>query len=184
MENKLMIKLVVGTEALFFVALIFGYVYFAFKPGYDPRVLRLLHTRSTGIFSLFLFSSSFTFWRAAVNFDKGKPSRLKVWLAITIALGCLFLFGQGREYFNLFRENLTISSNLFGTSFFTLTGFHGLHVFIGLIMLSIVLLLAFLGDLDRPGSSVIETVGIYWHFVDVVWFFVFSLVYVLPHFLK
>lgn len=184
MDNKLMIKLVVGTEALFFVVLIFGYVYFAFNPGYSPQALRLLNIRSTGMFSLFLFSSSFTYWRAEVNFDKGKLFRLKVWLTITILLGCLFLFGQGREYFNLFRENLIVSSNLFGTSFFTLTGFHGLHVFIGLIMLSIVLLLAFLGDFDRPGSSVIETVGIYWHFVDIVWFFVFSMVYVLPHFLK
>lgn len=179
-----MIKLVVGTEALFFIALIFGYIYFAFKPGYDSATLSLLNIKSTGIFSLSLFSSSYTFWRAEINYKKGRINRLKIWLSITILLGCIFLFGQGKEYFDLFHKNLTISSNLFGTSFFTLTGFHGLHVFIGLIILSILLTLILLGDFDRPGSSVIETVGIYWHFVDIVWVFVFSLVYILPYFLN
>jgi heme/copper-type cytochrome/quinol oxidase subunit 3 len=73
---------------------------------------------------------------------------------------------------------------VFGTSFFALTGFHGLHVFIGLIILSIILLLAFLGDFNNPSSKVIGTVAIYWHFVDAVWIVVFSVVYVLPLFTK
>lgn len=179
-----MMKLVIGTESIFFLSLIFAYIYFYVRPGYDPRYVSLLDLKTTGIFSVLLFSSSFTFWRAEHNFNKGNSGRLKVWLLVTILLGTVFLFGQGKEYWHLIHEQLTISKNIFGTSFFTLTGFHGLHVFIGLIILSILLLLAFLGDFDSPGSTVIGTIGLYWHFVDAIWLVVFSLVYVLPHFIK
>ena len=177
-------KLLIATEALFFISLIIAFVYFAFRPGYDERSIRLLDLKTTGTFSILLFSSSFTFWRAEVNFDKGRPKGLKIWLLLTILLGGIFLFGQGKEYWRLIHEQLTISSNLFGTSFFTLTGFHGFHVFVGLVILSIILALAFLGDFDNPGSPALRTVGLYWHFVDIVWLFVFSIVYVLPHFFK
>lgn len=181
MENKLMMKLVIGTEAIFFLSLMLGYVYFYVRPGYDAKSIGLLDLKSTGLFSLLLFSSSFTFWRAERNFKQGNTGRLKAWLALTILLGAVFLFGQGKEYLRLIHQQLTISKDIFGTSFFTLTGFHGLHMIIGLILLSVVLLLAFWGDFDEPGSSVISTAGLYWHFVDAVWLVVFSLIYVLPH---
>jgi heme/copper-type cytochrome/quinol oxidase subunit 3 len=181
MENKLMIKLVVGTEAMFFLALIMAYVYFSFLPGFSPGQTDQLDIRSTGIFSVFLFSSSFTFWRAEMNFKKGKMGRLKGWLLLTLLFGLVFLVGQGTEYARLLSQKVSIGSSLFGTGFFTLTGFHGLHVFAGLVVISIVTTLTFLGDYDRSTSSVFGTVGIYWHFVDIVWFFVFLIVYVLPH---
>ncbi|MBF9254046.1 heme-copper oxidase subunit III [Pontibacter sp. 172403-2] len=180
MENRLMMFLVIGTEAIFFLSLIFAFVYFAFEPGYDNHTWQLLNIKSTGIFSVLLFASSFTFWRAEKSYKKGEVKRLKRWLFATIGLGTVFLFGQGREYWSLLHEDLTISKNNFGTSFYTLTGFHGLHVFIGLVILAIVLKLAAAGDFDEPDSSVINTVGIYWHFVDVVWLVVFTVVYVLP----
>ncbi|WP_439883307.1 cytochrome c oxidase subunit 3 [Pontibacter sp. MBLB2868] len=183
MENKLMMYLVIGTEAIFFLSLLFGFVYFAFEPGYDSQAWQMLNLKSTGIFSVLLFSSSFTFWRAEKNYRKGEVKHLKRWLFATIVLGVVFLLGQGKEYWSLLHENLTISKNTFGTSFYTITGFHGLHVLIGLIILGIVLKLAAAGDFDRPGSSVISTVGIYWHFVDVVWLVVFTVVYVLPRLL-
>jgi heme/copper-type cytochrome/quinol oxidase subunit 3 len=176
-----MIKLVVGTEAMFFLALIMAYLYFSLTPGFTPRQAGHLDIRSTAIFSAFLFSSSFTFWRAETNFNKGNIGRLKIWLLLTLVSGIVFLVGQGTEYARLLRENVSISSSLFGTSFFTLTGFHGLHVFAGLIVISIVTGLTFIGDYDRSPSSVFGTVGIYWHFVDIVWLFVFLIVYVLPH---
>jgi heme/copper-type cytochrome/quinol oxidase subunit 3 len=184
MDNKLMIKLVVGTEAMFFLALIMAYLYFSLRPGFNSHQAGQLDIRSTAIFSAFLFSSSFTFWRAETNFKKGEMTHLKGWLLLTLVLGLVFLFGQGTEYARLLRENVSISSSLFGTGFFTLTGFHGLHVFAGLVVISIITALTFMGDYDRSTSSVFGTVGIYWHFVDIVWLFVFLIVYVLPHFHK
>jgi heme/copper-type cytochrome/quinol oxidase subunit 3 len=181
MENKLLIKLIVGTEAMFFLALIMAFVYFSFTPDFKSHQLLNLDLKTTGIFSVLLFSSSFTYWRAEINYHKGEIKRFKFWLIVTILLGAVFLFGQGREYLSLLTSHITVSSSIFGTSFFTLTGFHGLHVFVGLIVIGIVTCLAFLGDYDGKKSSVIGTVGIYWHFVDIVWAVVFLIVYILPH---
>jgi heme/copper-type cytochrome/quinol oxidase subunit 3 len=179
-----MIRLVVGTEAMFFLALIMAYVYFSLTPGFTPQQADLLDLRSTTIFSAFLFSSSFTFWRAETNFKKGNMTRLKGWLLLTLALGLIFLIGQGTEYARLLRDNVSIGSSLFGTSFFTLTGFHGLHVFAGLLVIAIITGLTFAGDYNGSASSVFATVGIYWHFVDIVWLFLFLIVYLLPHLQK
>ena len=96
---------------------------------------------------------------------------------VTILLGAIFLFGQGMEWSALIKKNVTISSGLFGTTFFTLTGFHGFHVFVGLIMLSVLLGLALAGDFRNQQSSAVETVSLYWHFVDAVWIVIFSIVY-------
>lgn len=182
MENKTMMKLVVGTEAMFFVSLIMAFIYMAFKSGFEPYEVSQLDIKTTGIFTLILFSSSFTFWMAEKKYAKGNVKSLKIWLAATILLGIIFLFGQGKEYVRLINENITLSGSVFGTSFYALTGFHGLHVLIGLIILSIILVLVFAGDFNNPSSNLISTVGIYWHFVDIVWAFVFTVVYVLPKF--
>jgi heme/copper-type cytochrome/quinol oxidase subunit 3 len=181
MENKLMIKLIVGTEAMFFLALIMAFVYFSFTPDFRSHQLLNLDVKQTCIFSLLLFCSSFTYWRAEANYHKGEMKRLKIWLLVTMVLGAIFLFGQGREYMNLLNSHISMSSSIFGTSFFTLTGFHGLHVFVGLIVIGVVTCLIFLGDYTGKNSSVISAVGIYWHFVDIVWAVVFLVVYVLPH---
>ncbi|HTR29724.1 MAG TPA: cbb3-type cytochrome c oxidase subunit I [Puia sp.] len=188
-DNNLMMKLVVGTEAMFFICLIMAYVYFSFVPGFHGAPGRELDTRSTLLFSLLLFSSSFTYWRAERNGGLGKERRMRVWLLMTIVLGLIFLLGQGREYAHLLHGNVTVSSSLFGTGFFTLTGFHGFHVLVGLLLIIIVTAFSFS---SRPGSpnsrrggapvSAVRTIGIYWHFVDMVWLFVFLVVYVSPHF--
>lgn len=177
-----MMKLVVGTEGMFFLSLIMAFVYLSFVSGFEPGQQQALDIKSTGIFSLFLFSSSGTFWMAEKNYNKGNIKNLKLWLCATILLGIVFLFGQGKEYFRLIQQQkITLSSSLFGTSFYTLTGFHGFHVFVGLIILCIVLVLSLLGDFNNnQKSTLIKTVGIYWHFVDIVWVFVFTVVYILP----
>jgi cytochrome c oxidase subunit III len=86
--------------------------------------------------------------------------------------------GQAAEYVGLFGRGISVSSSLFATTFFTLTGFHGLHVTLGLIALAILLGLAFTGDVPGKSSNALKAVGVYWHFVDVVWVVVFSVVYV------
>jgi heme/copper-type cytochrome/quinol oxidase subunit 3 len=103
------------------------------------------------------------------------------WLAATILLGGVFIIGQGLEYWGLYQSGVTMSSNLFATSFFTLTGFHGLHVTLGLIALLLVLGLGCGGYFKKGKSTLLESVGYYWHFVDVVWVLVLSVVYILPH---
>jgi heme/copper-type cytochrome/quinol oxidase subunit 3 len=178
-----MMKLVVGTEAMFFLCLIMAYVYFSFVPGYHGAPARDLDIRTTGLFSLFLFFSSFTFWRAERNGELGKNRRMRAWLLLTIALGLVFLLGQGREYAQLLHANVDIGSSLFGTGFFTLTGFHGFHVLVGLLLITIVTAIGIRGT-GSVHASIVSTIGIYWHFVDVVWLFVFLVVYVSPHLFK
>jgi heme/copper-type cytochrome/quinol oxidase subunit 3 len=103
------------------------------------------------------------------------------WLALTILLGGIFLVGQVNEYWKLFQTGVDLSTNMFSTTFFTLTGFHGLHVLMGLVALLIFLWMAWEGDLvsSRFGSA-FKSAGYFWHFVDVVWVFVLLTVYILP----
>jgi heme/copper-type cytochrome/quinol oxidase subunit 3 len=136
-----------------------------------------LNFHSAIIFSLFLFSSSFTLWRADANLKNKKRSRVPIWLGLTIILGAVFLFGQGREYYDLIRQNITISRDLFGTTFFTLTGFHGLHVLTGIFLLIIALSLAIFGRNTEPRESAMGAISYYWHFVDAVWVVIFTVVY-------
>jgi heme/copper-type cytochrome/quinol oxidase subunit 3 len=181
MENKTMIKLVVGTEAMFFLALIMAFIYLSFIAGFKHGEQQALNIQSTGMFSILLVSSSLTFWLAEKNYKKGNIKQLKTWLFITIILGSVFLFGQAKEYIHLIHvQQITLSNSIFGTGFYTLTGFHGFHVIVGLILLITLLVMAMMGDFNKPGSSVLSTAGIYWHFVDIVWIVVFTVVYVLP----
>jgi heme/copper-type cytochrome/quinol oxidase subunit 3 len=179
-ENNLMMLLVIGSEAIFFISLIMGYVYFWRSGNYVAAVKATLDIKSTGIFTILLISSSFTFWLAEHSYKKGEQKKIKVWLLTTIVLGAVFLIGQGHEYYRLLQSNFKLSTSLFGTTFYTLTGFHGLHVLFGIIMLLILFILTLQGFFERK-STVLSTIGIYWHFVDVVWIAVFTIVYVLPH---
>lgn len=176
-----MMKLIVATEGIFFLSLIVAFIYLAYVSGYEPAHYKALDITSTSVFSVLLFSSSGTFYISERSYKKGNLKSWKIWLFVTILLGLIFLIGQGREYYHLITEkNMTLSSSLFGTSFYTLTGFHGFHVFVGLVILSIILGLSLAGDFKSGKSTLIPTVGIYWHFVDIVWAFVFTVVYVLP----
>ena len=109
-----------------------------------------------------------------------KQTRMKLWLAFTILLGGIFVIGQGMEYWDLYRTGVTVGLDLFATTFFTLTGFHGLHVCVGLLALLIVLGVAFGRSFKNGHLPALGPVGLYWHFVDVVWVFVFSIVYLWP----
>jgi heme/copper-type cytochrome/quinol oxidase subunit 3 len=182
--NKTMIKMLVFTESFFFVSLIMAYVYMVYYGDTrSANELNALHISSTGIFTFILLSSSLTFYIAERNFEKGNIRRLKIWLIITLLLGVVFLYGQASEYYRLINEQITLGASVFGTNFFTLTGFHGFHVFVGLILISILIAMAVLGDFKDRNSTVIQTIGIYWHFVDAVWIVVFTVVYVLPRFM-
>ena len=147
------------------------------QPGPGPKGLEVGRTL---VFSVCLFASSFTFWRAEIGLRKQKRAAMLGWLGLTIALGTVFLAGQVTEYWNLFQSGVAVGTNVFATTFFTLTGFHGLHVFIGLVALLIFLWLAWESDFVSGHESAFEAAGYYWHFVDVVWIFVLLTVYILP----
>jgi heme/copper-type cytochrome/quinol oxidase subunit 3 len=131
-------------------------------------------------FSLFLFASSLTIYLAEQRLHRDdERGFLLLWL-LTMLLGVIFLANQVLEYLRLYAEGVTISTNLFTTAFYTLTGFHGLHVVVGLIALGIIAGLARAGDFRGGRRRVaVDTVAVYWHFVDAVWVVVFSLVYLL-----
>jgi cytochrome c oxidase subunit 1/cytochrome c oxidase subunit I+III len=178
-KNKAGVLAFIISEAGFFGVLILAYLFFNASPQAGPSA-HDLDLRKTGFFSLCLFVSSFTIWRSEVSQRKGNHRGMSAWLAATILLGGIFIVGQGMEYWGLLKSGVTISSNLFATTFFTLTGFHGLHVLVGLIVLLIVLGLALGGAFKKGHSPALEAAGYYWHFVDVVWVFVLTVVYILP----
>ncbi len=175
-----MMLLVVGSETIFFLSLIMGYVFFWRSGNFEKEVKTLLDIKMAAVYSTLLFASSFTFYMVEKQYKKGDQQKLKIWLITTIALGTLFMLGQGHEYYSLLQKDFTLSSSEFGTSFYTLTGFHGLHVIIGLVMLIILLMLAF-KNFFTAKTDVLSTIGIYWHFVDAVWLVVFTIVYVIPY---
>jgi heme/copper-type cytochrome/quinol oxidase subunit 3 len=169
----------IASEAGFFLILIIAYVFFNEGSRGDPASLASkLDVHKTGIFTACLLGSSGTLWLSEKALDKESHGQAVGWLAATIGLGAVFMVGQAGEYMGLFHEGVGVASNLFATTFFTLTGFHGLHVTVGLIALGIVLGMAVAGDFRKKRSSLLRAVGLYWHFVDVVWIVVFTLVYV------
>ncbi len=167
-------SLFILSEAIFFLMLVLAYVNFHKVTG--AMAADHLDTFKTAVFSFALFSSSFTIWLAEKAREEEKKS-FKIWLFLTIFLGSVFLVGQGFEYAHLISENITISRGLFGSTFFTLTGFHGLHVFIGLLLLILLFALSLFGRKHEPTPIGLQSIALYWHFVDAVWVVVFSVVY-------
>ncbi len=176
-KNKMAVGLFILSEAVFFMLLVIAYITYHVGTRNGPTAAQTLDFRAGIFFSLFLFTSSFTMWRADVNIRHQRRPRVALWLALTIILGGVFLFGQLREYYGLLHQDVTISRDLFGTTFFTLTGFHGLHVFTGLILLAIMLVLAVFGTKAEPKATAVGAIGYYWHFVDAVWVVIFTVVY-------
>jgi heme/copper-type cytochrome/quinol oxidase subunit 3 len=152
-----MLLFVLG-EAVFFFLLIVAYLYFRNASAAAAS----LHLNKTAIFTACLLASSFTMWRA-------NAAGLRSWVMATIVFGLVFLIGQGSEYVELLRQHVSISQSLFGTTFFTLTAFHGLHVAIGLIALATVL------AVQKP--RLLAPVSLFWQFGSLVWVAIFSVVY-------
>jgi heme/copper-type cytochrome/quinol oxidase subunit 3 len=163
----------IASEAAFFVILILTYVIFNLSTAASKAALDV---QTTGLFTACLLASSGTFHMAEKALSAGNRQSFRTWLAVTLALGGVFMGGQAREYVKLLSEGLTVNKSLFASTFFTLTGFHGLHVTLGLVAIGILVLMASGGKLKDKHAAV-KSIGLYWHFVDVVWVAVFSIVY-------
>ena len=178
-KNKASMWSFIVSEAGFFVVLIISYLAFNLQPSQQPAS-HTLDPLKTALFTVCLIASSFTIMVAEARLRKGDLAGMRGWLGATIALGVIFIVGQGYEYSHLLKHGVTLSSSLFATTFFTLTGFHGLHVCVGLIALMIVLGLGFARDFVKTSAPSLEPIGLYWHFVDGVWIVVFSVIYLRP----
>jgi heme/copper-type cytochrome/quinol oxidase subunit 3 len=176
-SNKLGMALFVASEAFFFSLLILAYLYFQTASGGARVAQHQLDPFTTGAFSLCLIGSSLTIWLAGRSAKQGSNQRAAMWVTVTVLLGIVFLAGQGMEWSRLLGSGVTIAQGLFGTTFFTLTGFHGLHVLIGLLALSIFVGLSFSSHGSAPKPATLEVLSLYWHFVDVVWIVIFSVIY-------
>jgi cytochrome c oxidase subunit 3 len=176
--QKLGIWLLLGSEAVFFSSLIVTYIVFRGQAG-EPAGHELLNIPLTAVNTFVLICSSMTIVTAISAIQGGSVRAMRGWLLATAALGSLFLGGQAYEFNRLFHEGLSLSSNLFGATFFTLTGFHGAHVLAGVIWIVFVLFKSRGGGLTQPRHDAVELVGLYWHFVDVVWILIFTIVYLI-----
>jgi heme/copper-type cytochrome/quinol oxidase subunit 3 len=134
----------------------------------------------TSLSSFVLLMSSLSMVLAHSAIVKNDQRLTRLWLGTTALLGSIFIGGQIYEFTAFYREGLGYSGNLFGSAFFTLTGFHGVHVSGGIIMLLSLLFLSFRGKLNTDRAETVELVGLYWHFVDVVWVLIFTIVYLIP----
>ena len=134
----------------------------------------------TSASSFILLMSSLTMVLAHKAVHEGDYKNSRIWLAATALLGSTFIAGQVYEFTAFYREGLTYGGTLFGSAFYTLTGFHGVHVTGGIIMLVSHLILSFRGKLRQDRAETVELVGLYWHFVDIVWVLIFTIVYLIP----
>ena len=179
-NNKLAMWLFLGSECLLFGGLISTYMLYRGRSQAGPRPETVYDIPFTSVSSFVLLMSSLTMVLAVSSAHRGDERRTRLWLTTTALLGATFVGGQVYEFTAFYREGLGFTTNLFGSSFYTLTGFHGAHVTIGIIMLMSLVVITLKGRISGSRAEVIELIGLYWHFVDIVWIVIFTLVYLIP----
>jgi heme/copper-type cytochrome/quinol oxidase subunit 3 len=177
-SRKLAIWVFLSSEVIFFGALIATFLVYRGRSLSGPGQ-EVLNIPLTGFNTFVLIVSSLTMVLALAAIAHGRQRQLQIWLGATIVLGAIFLSVQGYEYFKLWQEGLTPTVNLFGSAFYTLTGFHGTHVLVGVIILLTMLAKAIRGGFGAQHYLPIELAGLYWHFVDLVWILLFTLIYLI-----
>lgn len=171
-----------GSECLFFGSLISTYLLYRNRVvGDSPRPHEIYDIPYTSVSSFVLLMSSLTMVLALAAIQRGDHRALRSWLIATALLGMVFVGGQIYEFTTFVDEGLKLSSSTFGSSFFVMTGFHGAHVTVGIFMLLALFGMSSFGRLDAvDGPRRVELVGLYWHFVDIVWIVIFTVVYLVP----
>ncbi len=171
-----MLSLITGESAIFTIFVV-AYVYYIGKslsPPYPAQVLAIPFFNT-----VCLLASSVTIWLAEREIDRGRMRGFAAWWTLTIALGAIFIAGTAIEWHKLiYVEGLTIRTNLFGTTFYSLVGLHATHVVVGLIGLSLILIFTLTGHVTEKHSERVQVFALYWHFVDAVWVVVFTVVYI------
>ncbi len=176
-HNKLAMWVFLASECLLFGGLISTYILYRHDTNGGPTAGDVFDIPFTSVSSFVLLLSSLTMVLALSALQRGDESRNRLWLITTALLGAVFIGGQVYEFTGFLREGLGFTTSPFSSSFFTLTGFHGVHVSIGIVMLMSLVVVSLKGDLPKERAETVEIVGLYWHFVDVVWIFIFTVVY-------
>jgi cytochrome c oxidase subunit III len=172
-----MFALIVAESAIF-VIFVVAYLFYLDKSLTGPTPKQVLEAPI--FYSICLLSSSITIHLAVKALRAGNVGSFRAWWFGTIVLGATFLYGTAHEWHRLiYKDGLTISTNLFGTTYYSLVGLHGFHVIVGLICLSTVMAFALLGDVQQQHTYRVDVLSLYWHFVDVVWIVVFTVVYII-----
>jgi heme/copper-type cytochrome/quinol oxidase subunit 3 len=178
-NTKLGMWLFLASECLLFGGLITTYLLYK-NPLSGPTPGDLFDIPFTSMSSFVLLMSSLTMVLAVSAIERGDHQRMRIWLGGTALLGATFIAGQVYEFTVFYREGLGFTTSRFSSAFYTLTGFHGVHVTLGIVMLVSLVLLSARGRLPEHRSETVEVVGLYWHFVDVVWILIFAVVYLIP----
>ncbi len=179
-NNKLAMWLFLGSECLLFGGLISTYMLYRGRHSENLGPDQLWDIPFTSASSFVLLMSSLTMVLAVTAAKRRDDRNTSLWLTVTAMLGSLFVAGQVYEFTVFYREGLGYTTSLFSSSFYTLTGFHGVHVTVGVIMLLSVVGMIMKRRTAEDKSELVEMVGLYWHFVDIVWILIFTLVYLIP----
>ena len=168
----------IAAESAIFAIFVVAYLFYLGKSLTGPTPKEVLD--APVFYTICLLSSSFTIYLAVRRLREGNAFAFAFcWLA-TIALGGAFLWGTASEWHLLiYEKGLTIHTNLFGTTYYSLVGLHGFHVTVGLILLSVVMVLALMGSVKQQHAERLDVLSLYWHFVDTVWVVVFTVVYII-----
>jgi cytochrome c oxidase subunit III len=176
-RGKVGMACLIIAESAIFTIFVVAYLFYIGKSLSGPTPSEVLETPV--FFTICLLSSSITIHLAGRFLERGRSGAFLILWFLTIVLGGLFLFGTAREWHHLIYERgLTITTNLFGTTYYSLVGLHAFHVTVGLLMLMLVLIFSLAGRVGREQAPRIGVLSMYWHFVDAVWVVVFTVVYI------
>jgi cytochrome c oxidase subunit 3/cytochrome o ubiquinol oxidase subunit 3 len=180
-HNKLAMWLFLGSECLLFGALISVYMFAKSRlPAGEIGPNDVFDIPFTSVSSFVLLMSSLTMVLALSALTRGEERTFRVWIVATALLGGTFIAGQVYEFTVFYNLGLGYTTNIFGSAFYTLTGFHGAHVTIGIVMLMSALVASRRGRLSPRNAETVELIGLYWHFVDIVWILIFTIIYLFP----
>jgi len=170
-----------GSECFFFGSLIGTYMSYRGKSLVGPYPLDVFSVEVTSVSTFLLLMSSFTMVLAVAAAKDKKRGQVLAWLWTTAALGASFVGFQVYEFNHFYHLGMTLQGNLFGSTFYTMTGFHGAHVSVGVLWLLLLSLWYSMKWIRGDEGTVVEVAGLYWHFVDIVWIVIFTLVYLLEY---
>ena len=180
-NEKLAMWVFLGSDCLLCGGLISTYLLVRHKSTHGPTPSHeFFDIPFTSVSSFVLLFSSLTMALAVGAIHRGDERRCRTFLLTTALLGGVFIAGQVYEFTSFVKEGLGYTTNIFGSAFYTLTGFHGVHVSVGIIFLLSLLVMSLRGNLGPERAETVEIFGLYWHFVDIVWILIFTVVYLIP----
>jgi cytochrome c oxidase subunit 3/cytochrome o ubiquinol oxidase subunit 3 len=179
-NEKIAMWAFLGSECMLFGALIATFLLYKHRAVVGPTPHSLYDIPFTSVSSFVLLMSSLSMALGVAAIQRGDHRRLRVWLCTTALLGAVFIGGQIYEFTTFIRRGMTIKTNVTSGAFYVLTGFHGVHVTLGIIMLLTLVNFSIRGKIPQAKSETVEIAGLYWHFVDIVWIIIFTVVYLIP----